>query len=368
MLAPLRDYLSPKNPLSSPLLCGTKDWYFSRLLVAVDPDKPEFEETQWIISEDVNVEHLLDVFTSIDPNSETIWDACTGFMTHLRWHKPRLVILRSKIEAFPDDHPSKPSCLFWLSRLLEFVGSYLESKRLYTRALKLWRDRGDLHWVAQTLAYLSGVNLILDVHEEGVQQAKEALVIYEQLDHTVGQARCLVSLAQSSYYDGQLEAAKGAASRAIALLSKCGQQFLLCECHRLLCNVYHSEGDRGKAIQHLEVALGIASLNSHDQVFRIHATLVVLFTEAGRLDDAGAHFDRAKPHAVSNALNLAHVIELRAYILYERRRFEAAEFEVSCAVDAFERLGAVVHAESCRKFLDMIREKMESPVPSDGER
>jgi tetratricopeptide (TPR) repeat protein len=234
-------------------------------------------------------------------------------------------------------------------------------------ALKLWRDREDLHWVAQTLAYLSGVNLILDVREEGVHQAKEALELYEQLNHTAGQARCLASLAQSSYYDGQLEAAKGTASRAIALLSKRNQQFLLCECYRLLGNVYHSEGDRGKAIEHLEVALVIASLNLHDQVFRIHATLVVLFTEGGRLDDACAHFELAKSHAASNALNVAHVMELQAYIWYEQRRFEEAESEASYAVGAFERLGAAVHVESCRKFLAMIRAKMEEPVPSDGE-
>jgi hypothetical protein len=241
MLAPLRDYLRPKDPGSSPLLCATRDRYFTRMSVALNPDEPDLEETQWIVSEDVNVEHLLDVFTSIDPNSEAVWDACTGFMTHLRWHKPRLVTLGSKIEELPDGHPSKPPCLFWLSRLFEFVGSYLESKRLYILTLKLWRDRGDLHWVAQTLVHSSDVNLLLDVRGEGFHQAREALAIYKQLDFTVGQARCLVSLAQLSYYGGQLEAAKRIASRAIALLPKNGHQFLVCECHRLLGNVYHSE-------------------------------------------------------------------------------------------------------------------------------
>jgi hypothetical protein len=78
-------------------------------------NKPNFGETQWITSEDVNVEHLLDVFTTIDANSDSVWDACANFMQHLYWHKKRLVILKPKIEGLPDDHPSKPNACFMSS-------------------------------------------------------------------------------------------------------------------------------------------------------------------------------------------------------------------------------------------------------------
>jgi hypothetical protein len=111
MLAPLRDYLCPKDPKSSPLLCTAKKCYFSLLSAKVEPEEPGFEEAKWIISEDVNVEHLLNVFTSIDPGSKDVWDACTSFMEHLYWHKPRLVMLGPKFEGLPDNHPSKPGCL-----------------------------------------------------------------------------------------------------------------------------------------------------------------------------------------------------------------------------------------------------------------
>ena len=107
MLAPLRDYLSSKDPKSSSLLCATKDRYFTRLSVDVDPDKPSFREAQWITSEDVNVEHLLDVFITADEDSNEVWTACVGFMEHLYRHKKRLTILKPKIESLPDDHQHK---------------------------------------------------------------------------------------------------------------------------------------------------------------------------------------------------------------------------------------------------------------------
>ena len=87
MLAPLRDYLSPKDPKTSPLLCVTKECYFNRLSIRINLNRPDCGETRWITSEDVNVEHLLDVFTTVDANSDGVWDTCARFMTHLVWHK-----------------------------------------------------------------------------------------------------------------------------------------------------------------------------------------------------------------------------------------------------------------------------------------
>ena len=108
MLAPIRDYLSPRDPMSAPLLCSTKDCYFSRLSILVEPGELGFEEARWIVSEDVNVEHLLGIFATTDGTAGNAWDVCVDFMRHLYWHKPRVVILGSRIEALADDHSSKP--------------------------------------------------------------------------------------------------------------------------------------------------------------------------------------------------------------------------------------------------------------------
>ena len=158
MLAPIRDYLSPADPRSSPLLCATKDHYFTRLSARIYAGEPGFEEGRWIVSEDVNVEHLLLVLISIDPNSDTVWVACANFLTHLYWYKNRYTVLGPKIEGLPDDHRYKAECLFELSRFFQVVGNVVEEKRLLSHSLKLERERGRDDKVARILRCLSDVN------------------------------------------------------------------------------------------------------------------------------------------------------------------------------------------------------------------
>ena len=195
MLAPLRDNLRSKDPSSSPLLVATKDNYFTRLSGAIRPGKPGFEEARWITTEDVNVEHLLDVFTTMDPSSEILWDACAKFMAQLYWHKSRLVTLGPKIEALPDDHPSKPQCLFDLAQLFASVGNSVERKRFHTHSLRLRREQGNDCQVARSLACLSATNRLMGLREEGILQAKEASEIFERVGEVVDQAVSLITLA-----------------------------------------------------------------------------------------------------------------------------------------------------------------------------
>ena len=216
MLAPLRDYLSPKEPMLSPLLCATKEHYFDRLSVGVYPGKPGFEEARWITLEDTNIEHLLDVFTTVDADSGNIWDVCSYFMEHLWQHKQRLVVLGPKVEGLPDNHPSKPQCLYELSRLFGSVGRHAEYKSLLNYSLRLCRERGDDIGVVRALRFLSDANRLLDLNEEGIQQAREALEICEQSNNVFELAHSFRSLAWSLQGGDQLDAAQEAASRAIA--------------------------------------------------------------------------------------------------------------------------------------------------------
>ena len=364
MLAPLRDHLRPEDPGSSPLFCTTKDRYFARLSVFVDPGTPGFEDARWITSEDVNVEHLLDVFTSIDANSVNVWDTCVSFMRHLYWHKPRLVGLGPKIEGLPDDHGSKPTCLFGLSRLFDSVGNHVERKRLLVQALELWRERGDEHWVAETLRLLSSSNRLLGLYKEGIVQAKEALEIHKRLNSMSGQLKSWQKLAWLLYADKQLDAAEEAALRAIDLSGE-GNQFEVCDSHRLLGGICRSRGETEKAINHYETALRIASsFNWGDHLFWINCSLAELFFGEKKFDDAHAHVERAKSHAINSPYYLGCAMTLQARFWLQEHKLEEAKFEVLGAIDVFEKLGAAKDLELCRGILRDIEKETEKTVTS----
>ena len=364
MLAPLRDYLSPKDPKASPLLCATKERYFARLSVDIDPNKPNFGETQWITLEDVNVEHLLDIFMTTSAGSD-VWDACANFITHLAWHKKRPTILKPKIEELPDDHRSKDECLFALSWLIGSVGNYAECKRLLGQVLKLRRERGGDRQVAATLVELSDVNRLIGLNKEGIQQAKEALGVYGRLGDTIEQVDCLIKLAWLLGADKQFDAAEEAAFRAIDILPEKGEEYRTCRSHRVLGDIYRSKGETQKAIHHLEVALGIASsFNWHTDLFWVHHTLARLFLDEDKFDDASDHLEHAKSHTINSACNLGCAMELQAKVWHDQHRLEEAKSGLLRAADVYKKLGTAEGMERCREFLRDVEEKLNTPVAS----
>jgi tetratricopeptide (TPR) repeat protein len=360
MLAPIRDYLGPRDPRSSQLLLATTDHYFKRLSVDVDPDRPGFEETRWIVTEDVNVEHLLGVITSVDPDRGDIWEACYRFMAHLYWHKPRQTMLGSKIETLPDVHPSKPKCLVHLSLLFEQVGNHSEQKRLLTHALELWRRQGDDSGVASTLRLLSRVNRDLGLYEEGIGQAKEALEIFERVDDKKGQIESLNGLAWLLFEAKQFDAAENSASCAIDLAREGGYEFLVCHLHRILGKIFQFKGDRTKAIHHFETAIRSASpFDWHDVLFWSHYDLAILFRDEGEFGEASTHTEQAKLHADNEAHKLGRAIEMQADIWHLQQRLEEAKSEALHALEIYEKLGAAMDAGYCRDLLQKIEQEMD---------
>ena len=367
MLAPLRDHLRPKYPRSSRLLCVAKDRYFGRLSVGIYPGKPGYEETRWIKSEDVNVEHLLDVFTTTDMDSSYVWDVCSCFMDHLAEHKPRLVLLGPKIEALPDAHPSKSRCIVELSHLFSLVGNDMERKRLLIHTLKLGRERGDDAEVALALGFLSDANRLLHLREEGIQQAKMALEIYEQLDDTPNRASALCDLAWLWYEDERFDAAEEAASQSIDLLPERVDGPLICRCHHLLGLIHSSKDDLEKAIDHFEVALRIgSSLNLHDELFWIHFSLAEQFSYQGKFDDSHGHVEHAKSHAVDDAYLMGRAMYLQAGLWYKEDKIREARSEDLYAIDAFGKVGAMEDVQRCRDLFRGIEKEMEESITSLG--
>ena len=351
MLAPLRDYLRPKDPKSSSLLRAVKEHYFARLSIDLDDARnPAFAKARWIISEDINVEHLLDVFTTIEGSSDEVWEACDNFLAHLFHHKQRLTILKAKIEGLPDGCSPRMDCWYKLASLVFAVGNMVEAKRLATYALTQRREGSDRQ-VAGMLGLLSMINRGMGLYEEGVGQAKGALEIYERLCDTKRQAACLTKIAELFRDDQKLDAAEAAALRALDLSSGKGLEWDLCESHRTLGHIFRSKGETEKAIRHFETAIGIASpfgWTSH--LFWNHNSLADVLRVQGRFEDAQAHLEHAKSNATSAYL-LARVNEMQAAIFFRQGRLEESRSELLRAIDAYEKLAATVGVDHCRRIL-----------------
>ena len=300
----------------------------------------------------MNIEYLLDVFTSIDSNSDIVWDTCARFMVHLYWHKNRYTVLGPKIEQLADNHHSKPLCLIELSRLSGLVGKYAEQKRLLTHALKLVREQGDDSQVTCTLLWLSQANQSLGLYKEGIQQTKESLAICERLGDTINQAQCWRNLTGFLRSDRQINAAEEAASRTINLLPEKGQEYLVCQSHRDLGRIYRSKGEREKAVHHFEKALGIASaFKWQTELFQVHCSLAWLFLNEDGFEGAHDHIDQAKSHAADTALALGRAMETKARIWYRQHRLEDAISETLGAVEIYEKLGASRDTARCKGLL-----------------
>ena len=360
MLAPLRDYLRLKDPKSSPLLLQTKECYFTRMSVEIECYKQgSFNNSEWITLEDRNVEHLIDVFATIDPDSDDVWKACANFMKHLHWHKQRKTVLGTKVKALPDSHPFKALCLFELSRVLKSIGSDAERKVLLSHAVKLEKERSDSYRAALALMYLSDANLELGFYEEGIQQAREALDIIEPLGMPWMTAGSLNMLAWSLYRDGQVDDAEKAATRALNILPEKGQEFIACKSLRILGDIFLSREERERAIHHFEEALNIAPRFSwHNHVIWIHHSLALLFFEEGKFDQADSHIKRAELHAVGSVYFMGRTVLLRAWTLYRRGRWEEATSECSRALKVFKNLGATRGQEICKGLRQNIDQSM----------
>jgi tetratricopeptide (TPR) repeat protein len=232
--------------------------------------------------------------------------------------------------------------------------------------LRLERQRGVDAGVARALQHLSIVKQLLGLSEEGIQQVKEALGIFERTNNTKEHAECLSNPARLLFDDKQLDAAEDVASRAIGLVSDKGEGHLVCRLHRVLGWIHGSKGDKEKAIHHFKAALAIASpFDWRDILFGNHHDLADLFLGENEFDEASAHIKQAKSHAADGTHLLGCAVYMQARIWYQKRRFEDAKSEVSHALEIFEKLGAMRDAANSRDLLQIVEQAMISR--SNGE-
>ena len=359
MLAPLRDHLCSKDPMSASLLPSIKEYYFSRLSFSVRTMTPDNDRTMWIASEDANVEHLLDVLTSIDANSESAWDACWHFMIHLFLHKPRLPVFGPKVEALPDGYPSKPQCLEGLSSLCSVIGNSAGSRRLLSHALKLHRERGDDDRIASTLLRLAAIESSSGFCEKGIQQAREAMAIFHRLGNMVDVVLCLTGLSRLFRHTNRPDEADECEAQVIRLagalvpaVDPVSRNFL----HTSLAAVYYNKGDTEKFIFHSGACLGVGT--SRTNRFDSHCTQAVVHSREGRFHDAEAHIEHARLLAAHGSSEPGSLMLVQAGLLQARGKFEEARSKALCALGSAEEFGSGDGVEEAKRLLRIIDEEV----------
>ena len=76
--------------------------------------------------------------------------------------------------------------------------------------------------------------------------------------------------------------------------------------HRLPSDIYQSKGERGKAIEHSEAAIG----------FWAHPSLAKPFCDEGELDNSQPDIEQDESHAVDDAYRLGCAMDHQAQIWY----------------------------------------------------
>ena len=175
----------------------------------------------------------------------------------------------------------------------------------------------------------------------------------------VGQGKCWISLGWLLLDDEQLDSAEDAGSHAIKLFRDQGRELWVCGSHRLLGDIYRSKGEIGKAVEHFEAAITIASPFWHHQLFWTHFSLAELFRCKGELDNAQPHIEKAKSHTGDNAYQLGRAMRLQARVWYYQGRLEEGKAEIICALEMFEKLGATAELPWSRSVLREIEQAIE---------
>lgn len=178
------------------------------------------------------------------------------------------------------------------------------------------------------------------------------------MSNTKDQAPCLINLAQLLLEDDQPEPAGEAIIRSINLVEE-GPEFFPCQSHRVLDRIFRSKRGREKAIQHCNLAIGIASIsNRHDQPFWIHYSLAILFRDEGEFDNAHTHIKQAKQHALDDKYYLGRATEMLARIWHWQGGMMMGVLDVLCAIEIYEKLGAAGDLDNCGEPLYDIRQAM----------
>ena len=184
---------------------------------------------------------------------------------------PQQSILGPKIEALQDNHPGKPLCLF-------------------------------------------GVSLLFPM---------------------VGQARCLIRIAEMFRLEGLLDAAEETVPRA-SELREADNHRLPCECNYLLVRICRLRCEGENAIDYYQTVRGITSSRGRpDGLPFAHFDLAFALLDQQGFDDESTHFAHARSYVRDNLLLLGTMMELQASCRYYQEMLDGGRSGALRAIDIF---------------------------------
>jgi hypothetical protein len=89
-----------------------------------------------------------------------------------------------------------------------------------------------------------------------------------------------------------------------------------------------------------------------------------VFHSQDKFDEASAHINQAKSHAVNNTYWLGCAIYLQARVWCGQRRFEDAKSEGLLALEIFEKFSATKNVEKCRNLLQKVEQAIKTQSAS----
>lgn len=145
--------------------------------------------------------------------------------------------------------------LYVAAVLADAQGDAAEACRLLETCLALRRQAQDTAGTAETLSTLSMALLAIGRPHEALSAEQEALELFRQLSHRLGEAIALPHLAHITLHLGQTTQAREHALHARVVARERAYLEMEGECEWLLAEVAQAEGDAATALAHLQASL-----------------------------------------------------------------------------------------------------------------
>ena len=352
ILAPLRLYLEQGCPYS--LLPRAGQQYFTRIreiACSVGRNRVRLQQTQWLASEDINIDSLLSFYMGHFSTSAEVLRVCRDFANIAQFHFNTRRISSDHLPTTPGQSRMQYPRLTttWITHLKE--------------GYEAWE--GDVDVVCALLG-AALCNEVLGDLKRAISQAEEALTRCDHLGDIPFRARCHYSLALLLDRGGFFTEATKAVRHAIDLYTDMGDPLKTFECHLLLAKIFKNEDNLNEAKDSLITAFKIIRrLNKKHEFSKVLSDLGRIYLAQGNRIVASISllWSKAVDKAIRHDLQSGEELLRKSRLSFMRGDLEETKAEANLALEIFSKIGDMQRQESTQRFRRLIQwELNESPV------